>query len=100
MRKTGWPMAITIFGATLLTELIAVIGHRTGTDNLAFVYITLHYGVLPLMCLAHVALNARALWIDVRPPAARSVDAASAAIALIYLGLLVFRPLPLFGFGG
>ena len=97
MSKTGWPMAIGIAGSAILTELTALYGERTGNDTFAFPYIALHYGILPVLCLAHVAVNTRAAWTDPRAVKPRLIDAASSTVSLAYLGLLFCRPLPIFG---
>lgn len=101
LRRAGWPAALVILGVALVLELLPYIG-GTGEEahfDWSWMYVTVHFIVLPIACLVHIIVNVYrfgVLFRSQRPAAVLSV--LSSAIPVGYLLLLYLYPvLPLWG---
>ncbi|HEX9868543.1 MAG TPA: hypothetical protein VGC99_08095, partial [Candidatus Tectomicrobia bacterium] len=55
----GWPAALVIFGVAIALELLPYVA-GTGENawfDWSWLYVTLHFILLPLVCLVHIVLN-------------------------------------------
>jgi hypothetical protein len=97
LRLAGWPAALVIFGVAIALELLPYVA-GTGENawfDWSWLYVTLHFILLPLVCLVHIVLNVyrfSVLFHSQRSAALRA--ALSMAIPVGYFLLLYFLPLP------
>ena len=96
---SGWPAALVIVGAFLVTEcapLILGIGERSVVDW-SFAYVTMRFILLPAASIIHVVANfIRAFIKHESTPRARIISMSSAALTGTLLYILFAHPLPLF----
>lgn len=97
----SWAAALLILVTALAAEMLPIVG-GTGTQarfDWSFAYVTLHFVLLPLGAVVHLAWNALALaFRRSRALRDRLLDALSTVISIAYLALLQARPLfPLWG---
>ena len=91
--KTGWPAAIALIGLAAIGEMVPL-ASGTGVDatwDWGFLYVTLHFVLLPIACFAHLGFRLRALKTQ-RPRPMASI-LASGFVPLCLLTLLYFHPL-------
>lgn len=99
--RYSWFAALLILALALATEMLPIIG-GTGENarfDWSFIYVTMHFVLLPLAAALHIAWNAGAL-VFTRTQALRErlKHAASMLIPAAYLVLLWARPVfPLWG---
>jgi len=101
LRWAGWPAALVILGVALALELVPYIG-GTGEElrfDWAWTYVTIHFILLPLVCLLHIVVNVYRFSVLFRSQRATAIHAAlSLTIPVGYLLLLYVGPvLPLWG---
>ena len=91
----SWTSALVLFCVAFGAELLPIVG-GTGERmrfDWSFTYVTLHFIILPLGAIVHIAWNAVALVLRrSRPLRDRWIDAASVAVSVAYLVLLQLRP--------
>ncbi len=95
MRVIGWPAALAILAAAAVTELLPLASLPL-TDSRGFLYVTLHFILLPLACVCHVVCNTFGIGgSEDRPGATPSLSAASSVIVSAgYLLAIAFWPMP------
>jgi hypothetical protein len=93
--KHGWPAAIAFLLMVLATELLPVAGGRGAAARFdwAFLYVTLHFVLLPIAAVMHIFWNIGALAFSKFEFRRRLRTVASVLVTLSYLVLLYFRPL-------
>lgn len=99
--RYGWLAALLILALALATEMLPIVG-GTGEDarlDWSFIYVTMHFVLLPLACAAHIAWNTGVLaFARARVLRERLKTAVSMLIPVAYLALLWARPVfPLWG---
>lgn len=93
--KYAWPAALVLLCVIILTELLPYLGGRgeAARFDWSFIYVTLHFVLLPLAAATHVLWNLGVLAFgksgDIR---GRLIHAGSVVISLAYLGLLFLQP--------
>jgi len=93
--RYAWPAALALLGLILVTELIPLLGGRGANARFdwSFLYVTMHFVLLPLAAIAHALWNLGALAINRKGPVrARLLRAGSVIVPLAYLALLYFWP--------
>ncbi len=93
--KYAWPAALVLLGLIVLTELLPYLGGRgeEARFDWSFIYVTLHFVLLPLAAAGHVLWNLGVLAFGrSRDFRGRLIDAGSVVISLGYLGLLFLQP--------
>lgn len=97
LRWASWPAALVILAVAIALELLPYLGGR-GEDALfdwSWLYVTLHFILLPLVCLVHVVLNVYRFGVLFHSQRSEALRAAlSVTIPAGYLLLLYFLPLP------
>lgn len=97
LRWAGWPAALVILGVAIALELLPYVG-GTGENawfDWAWLYVTLHFILLPLVCLVHIVLNVYRFGVLFHSQRSTALRAAlSMTIPVGYLLLLYFLPLP------
>jgi len=91
----GWPMALLILlGASVVEALPYIAGTGTAAKfDWAWIYVTTHFVVLPLLCVAHIAVNAYRVLTGLRlRPRAAMLTALSMIITVGYLVVLYLSP--------
>jgi len=91
----AWPATLALLGLILVTELIPFVGGRGAEARFdwSFLYVTMHFVLLPLAAVAHVLWNVGALAISREGQLReRLLHAGSVVVPLAYLGLLYLRP--------
>lgn len=94
-QKYSWPAALAFFVAVLLTELLPIIGGRGAAARFdwSFIYVTLHFVLLPIAAVLHIFWNLGALAFSKHEMRGRLRNAGSMVVSLSYLALLCFRPI-------
>lgn len=97
LRWAGWPAALVILAAAISIEMLPLVG-GTGEDawfDWSWLYVTIHFILLPLVCLVHIVLNTYRFAALVHSQRSTAMQAAlSMTIPVGYLLLLYFLPLP------
>jgi len=97
LRWAGWPAGLVILAVALALELLPYVG-GTGENawfDWAWLYVTLHFILLPLVCLVHIVLNVYRFGVLFHSQRSTALWAAlSMTIPVGYLLLLYFLPLP------
>jgi hypothetical protein len=95
MPKYGWPAAFLLLGLAVITEIIPLVGGRGAEARFdwSFIYVTLHFVLLPLAAVVHLIWNLAALVLSRRQRLShRLLSAGSVVVSVSYLVLLFFRP--------
>lgn len=92
--RTSWPAALAFFVVALLTEFLPVVGGQGASARFdwSFIYITLHFVLLPIAAGLHIVWNLGALVFGKSELRSRLLSAASVVVSLSYVALLFFRP--------
>lgn len=93
--RSAWPAALALLGMILVTELIPFLGGRGSEARFewSFLYVTMHFVLLPLASVAHVFWNLGSFAINRKGELReRLLQAGSVVVPLAYLGLLYLRP--------
>jgi hypothetical protein len=95
MPRYSWPAAICFVAVVSVTESLPLVAGRgvNARFDWSFIYITLHFVLLPLAAGIHIFWNLGALALRrTEKLRSRVIAASSVTIPLIYLGLLFLRP--------
>lgn len=97
-RSFSWLGALSIIVLFLFTELIPIIfgaGEQAKWD-FSFLYITIKFIILPLLCFIHIGINTARYYKSQRNHLTL-IQFSSIFISVGYLVLLYLYPLPLIG---
>ena len=95
LRWAGWPAAFLILGAAVAVELLPIIGGsgEAARFDWAWIYVTVHFILLPLACVVHIATNLYRILRLFRSQTNVAVHAGlSLTIPIGYLVLLCLSP--------